>query len=64
MEDVVLNEVMKELNWKERIIVVIFKRTFIKVYGMAGQRVFNVLYAEKNHAINHAIGEIFSNNVK
>lgn len=31
MKDVVLNEIMKELNWKERIIVVIFKRTFIKV---------------------------------
>lgn len=31
-KDVVLNEVKKELNWRERIIVHISKKTFIKVY--------------------------------
>lgn len=32
MKDVVLNEVKKELNWKERIIVKLFKKTFCSVY--------------------------------
>ena len=32
MKDVVLDEVMKELNWKERIIVKILAKTFYKVY--------------------------------
>ena len=32
MRDVVLNEVMKELNWRERIIVRLFKKTVIKIY--------------------------------
>ena len=32
MKDVVLNEVMKELNWRERIIVRLFKKIFIKIY--------------------------------
>ena len=38
---VVKNEVMKELNWKEKIIVRIFKKTFLKVYGIAGKNVVN-----------------------
>lgn len=32
MKDVVLNEVKKELNWKERIIVKILGKTMKKVY--------------------------------
>lgn len=32
MKDVVLDEVMKELSWKERIIVKLFKKTFYKMY--------------------------------
>ncbi len=44
MKDVVLNEVKKELNWKERIIVKIFKRTIIKIYGIAGKNVFNSIF--------------------
>lgn len=32
MKDVVLDEVMKELNFKERIIVKLFSKTFIKIY--------------------------------
>lgn len=34
MNNVVLNEVKKELNWKERIIVKIFRKTFVKVYNI------------------------------
>ena len=34
MKDVVLNEVKKELNWKERIIVKIFTKTFTKIYNI------------------------------
>lgn len=41
MKDVVLDEVVKELNWKEKFIVKIFRGTFIKVYGIAGKRIFN-----------------------
>lgn len=34
MKDVVEKEVMKELNWKERIVVRIFTNTFNKVYNI------------------------------
>lgn len=30
--DVVENEIIKELKWKERIIVKVFAKTFVKVY--------------------------------
>ena len=29
-KDVVLNEIIKELNWKERLVVKIFRKTFSK----------------------------------
>ena len=32
--DVVKDEIMKELNWKERIIVKLFAKTFEKVYKL------------------------------
>ena len=32
--DVVIDEIMKELNWKERIIVKLFAKTFEKVYKL------------------------------
>lgn len=32
MKDVVLNEVIKELNWRERIIVKIFGNLFYRTY--------------------------------
>lgn len=32
--DVVENEIIKELNWKERIIVKLFAKTFDKVYKL------------------------------
>lgn len=32
--DVVENEIIKELNWKERIIVKLFAKTFEKVYKL------------------------------
>lgn len=47
MKDVVLNEIMKELNWKERIIVKVFRKTFVKVYGITGKKIFNNIYKEK-----------------
>lgn len=37
----VRNEVMKELNFIERIIVSMFPKTFMKVYGIAGKKVVN-----------------------
>lgn len=41
MKDVVLNEVKKELNWKERVVVKIFKKSFIKVYKIGITYGFN-----------------------
>lgn len=46
MKDVLLDEVKKELNWKERIIIKIFKKTIIKIYGIAGKNVFNSIFYE------------------
>jgi len=34
MEDMMLDEIMKELNWKEKIIVKVFVKTIIKVYNI------------------------------
>ena len=41
MKDIVLNEVMKELNWREKIIVKLFKKIFIKIYGISGKNTIN-----------------------
>ena len=43
MKDVVLNEVKKELNWRERIIVKLFTKTFAKVYNIARIKIVNKL---------------------
>lgn len=41
MKDVVLDEVMKALNWRERIIAKIFKKTFCKIFNAGVKRGFN-----------------------
>ena len=41
MKDVVLNEVKKELNWRERIIVKIFGKTMKKVYTEEVKKGYN-----------------------
>lgn len=41
MRDVVYNVVKNELNWKEKIIVRIFKKTCIKLYRMGMLDCFN-----------------------
>ena len=41
MKDVVLNEVMKELSWRERLVVKIFPKTFYKVYKIGVTFGFN-----------------------
>lgn len=41
MKDVVLNEVMKELSWRERIVVKIFPKTFYKLYKEGVMKGFN-----------------------
>ena len=43
MRDGVLDEVKKELNWKEKIVAKVFKKTIIKVYHIARVRTFNEL---------------------
>ena len=41
MKYVVLDEIKKELSWKERIIVKIFKKTFYDVYQVGLKKGFN-----------------------
>lgn len=41
MKDVILNEVIKELDWKERIIVRVFRKNFIKVVNVARIKIIN-----------------------
>ena len=41
MKDVVLKEVISELNWKERIIIAIFKDLFCYVYRKGMVDCFN-----------------------
>lgn len=39
--NVILNEIKNELNWKERIIVRIFKKTFLKFYHIVRISILN-----------------------
>ena len=41
MEDVVLDEIKKQLNWREKIILIVLKKTIIKVYNIARIRTVN-----------------------
>ena len=39
--DVVENEIMEELNWKEKIVVKLFAKTFEKVYNKCRIKIVN-----------------------
>lgn len=41
MKDVILDEVTNQLNWKERLLFRLFKKTFIKIYRMGTINCFN-----------------------
>lgn len=41
MEDMIINEIIKELNWKERIGIKLLKGLFIKIYGIATKNAIN-----------------------
>ncbi len=41
MKDVVVEEIVKESNWKERIVVRVFRKTFIKVVNVARIKIIN-----------------------
>ena len=41
VKNVVLYEVMKELNWRESIVVGLFKKTFNKIYKNGIRKGFN-----------------------
>lgn len=41
MEDMMLNEIKKELNFKEKIIVSIFKKTFTKTCNLVRIKIIN-----------------------
>lgn len=40
-KDVVLEEIKKGLNWRERIVVHIYKKTFVKIYKKGIEKGFN-----------------------
>ena len=51
---------LEELNWKEKILVKIFTRTFMKVYKVGITFGFNNKWLNtKNNAINNAVGLVF-----
>lgn len=41
MRNVVLDEIINELNWRERIIVNVFATTFTKVYNISRIKIVN-----------------------
>lgn len=41
--NVVENEIVKELNWKEKIIVKLFTKTFTKVYNNCRRNIINMM---------------------
>lgn len=41
MKNTILNEIADELNWKERIVVNVFTKTFIKVYNIGRIKIVN-----------------------
>ena len=41
MKNVILNEITNELNWRERIVVNVFTKTFIKVYNISRIKIVN-----------------------
>ena len=43
MKDVVVDEIVKGLNWKEKIVMYVFTKTIIKVYNIARIRTINEL---------------------
>ena len=43
MEEEIVKELMKECNVGEKIIIIIFKRLFIKTYGIGSKNSFNSL---------------------
>ena len=43
MKNAILNEITNELNWKERIVVNTFKKTFMKVYTISRIKIINSL---------------------
>lgn len=43
MEDMMLDEIMKELNWKERIVLFVFKNICIKIYKKGIQKGINAI---------------------
>ena len=46
MRDVVLNEVVKELSWKERIVIKIFIKSFIKAFNIYRIKIVNKILEE------------------
>ena len=41
MKNVVLNEIIKDLNWRDKLLIKLFTDTFIKVYNIGRVKTFN-----------------------
>lgn len=46
MKSVIKNEILKEMNWRERIIIKLFYKVFLKLYGMAQMNAINNILSE------------------
>ena len=69
-KDAVLDEIKKDLNWKERIILTIFAKTYIKIYHITRILEFNQNIYKMKKTFNLAfevvsnISEVFLNFLK
>ena len=43
MENLIIEEICKNLKWYERIVVRLFKHTFIKVYNETREKIVNCI---------------------
>lgn len=37
-------EIVKELNWKEKIIIKVFRKTFLKLYHVIRENIVNTIF--------------------
>ena len=58
MEKIIVEEICKNLRWYERIIVRLFKNTFIEVYHMGRIVVFNKKLEDKRLSSSNKIVQI------
>ena len=58
MEKLVVEEICKNLKWYERIIVRVFKNTFVKVYHMGRILMFNKKLEDKRLSSSNKFAQL------